>query len=379
MFKKIIPLIILCFFISTSINAQEQQEGYSIDERIYTTAEITAIKIIELKRNQGIKLTETRIEMKVLEGEHRDEIKTAVFGGESDLPEDMRYKTGDRVFIGISKNHEEGSTGYISLYDIDNSPFIIILIGLMILFIIIIGKWKGVASLLALTLTIVLIFLILIPATLKGFPPLPITLGLAVISVIVTLPLIAGFRLKTLAAVLGATGGILLSGGLAILFGMIMHLSGIVTNDMLTIFYTSDVNIDLRGLVLSGMIIAALGAIMDICISIASSTAEIFNANPEISEKKAFTSVLNIGTDILGSMVNTLILAYVGSSMSMILYIAMRIKPEMPFWLILNYNPVLSEIVKSAIGSIGMFISIPLTAIISVKLYRKFMDKNIQN
>ena len=80
---------------------------------------------------------------------------------------------------------------------------------------------------------------------------------------------------------------------------------------------------------------------------------------------------MNIGTDILGSMVNTLILAYVGSSLSLILWIAMRLQPGMPFWMVLNYNPVLSEIVKSAVGSIGMFISIPLTAFISVRLFIK--------
>jgi uncharacterized membrane protein len=119
------------------------------------------------------------------------------------------------------------------------------------------------------------------------------------------------------------------------------------------------------------MIIAALGAIMDICISIASSTAEIFNANPGLSEKEAFRSVLNIGTDILGSMVNTLILAYVGSSISLILLISMKLEPGMPFWMVLNYNPVLNEIVKSVIGSLGMFISIPATAFIAVKLHKR--------
>ena len=162
-----------------------------------------------------------------------------------------------------------------------------------------------------------------------------------------------------------------LSSLLAVASGWVMHLSGVITNDMLTIFYASDVNIDLRGLVLSGMIIAALGAIMDICISISSSTNEIYNANPEISSGEAFKSVMNIGTDILGSMVNTLVLAYVGSSLSLVLWITMRLEPGMPFWMVLNYNPVLSEIVKSIIGSIGMFISIPVTALISVKFFKK--------
>jgi len=112
---------------------------------------------------------------------------------------------------------------------------------------------------------------------------------------------------------------------------------------------------------------------MDVCVSIASSTAEIFHANPSISERDALRSVFTIGKDILGSMVNTLILAYVGSSLSLILVIAIRIQPEMPFSMVLNYNPVLSELVKSVTGSLGMFSCIPITAFISVKLYRRKM------
>jgi len=185
----------------------------------------------------------------------------------------------------------------------------------------------------------------------------------------ITLPIIAGLRLKTLAAIIGASTGIIISSLLAVFFGWLMHLSGIVTNDMLTVFYAADIEIDLQSIVLSGMIIAALGAIMDVCISVSSSTSEIFNANPDIASKDAFKSVMNIGTDILGSMVNTLVLAYAGSSLSLILFIALRLDPGMPFWMIFNYNPVLSELVKSAVGSIGMFLCVPITALISVRLF----------
>ncbi|MCL2025999.1 MAG: YibE/F family protein [Leptospirales bacterium] len=188
---------------------------------------------------------------------------------------------------------------------------------------------------------------------------------------LITLPIIAGLQLKTLCAILGTVCGIIISSLIAIVFSAIMHLSGLITDEMLTVFYMSDISINLKGIMLSGMIIAALGALMDVCVSIASSAAEIFQANPAIEEKEALRSVLRIGKDILGSMVNTLILAYVGSSLSLILIIAMRIQPEMPFTMILNYNPVLSEIVKSVTGSLGMLLCIPITAFISVKLYKR--------
>ena len=272
--------------------------------------------------------------------------------------------------MGISPVAEAGSTEYISLYDIDNTRGLTILGIVLIIAIVGIGRLKGIASLAALLVTILLLFFVLIPLTLKGYPPLPLAVAICIFSTLLTLPIIAGINKKTAAAILGASGGIILSSILAFIAGKLMHLSGIITNDMLTVFYASDIAIDLRGLVLSAMIIAALGALMDVCISIASSANEIFRANPDISEEEAFRSVLTIGTDILGSMVNTLVLAYVGSSLSLILWIYMRLEPGMPLGLVFNYNPVLSEIVKSIIGSVGMFICIPLTAFIAVKMLK---------
>jgi len=378
--KKTLIILISAIITLSSVSAFSFTGNEYTDDRAYARAEITSIKTENVKNTSGLKLTKTFIHLRILDGEYKDQKKVALFGGENDLPMEMRYKTGNIVFVGICKSVARDSTEYISIYDIDNTKSIIFLVLLMVFAIILVGKWKGLASLAALIITILLLFFVLIPLTLKGYPPLPIAVAISIISILITLPIIAGFHLKTLAAVLGASGGIIFASLLAVMCGWIMHLSGIVTNDMLTIFYASDVNIDLRGLVLSGMIISALGAVMDVCISISSSTAEIYNANPGISDKKAFSSVLNIGTDILGSMVNTLILAYVGSSLSMILWIALRMQPGMPVWMIFNYNPVLNEIVKSVVGSIGMFLSIPATAFISVKLYslksRNRVEKN---
>jgi uncharacterized membrane protein len=368
---------VMLLIISSLFSLKSSAHAKYVDERVYAGAEITRIEEKRIDAGEGVSLYETRVHLRILDGEFKGQDKAALFKGEKDMPGEMSYKKGDRVFVGISKTGVDGTTEFISIYDIDNSRYIIIMLLLMITAVVIIGRLKGVASMLALAATIVLLFLLLIPLTLKGYSPLPIAVGISIVSIIITLPIIAGLTLKTLSAILGAISGILFSFILALIFGAMMHLSGIITNEMLTVFYASDININLKGLALSGMIIAALGAIMDICISIASSTAEIFNANPELTEKEAFRSVLNIGTDILGSIVNTLILAYVGSSISLILLISMKLEPGMPFWMVLNYNPVLNEIVKSVIGSLGMFISIPATAFIAVKLHkRKIVNEN---
>ncbi len=363
-------VLITGFFHPAPVAANNTAGGDYMDLRSYARAVITDIQVSRYDTVPGVDLVETRVSMKILSGEQKGETVTAILRGESNLPVDMNYEKGDTVFIGLSLTEPVDSVGYISIYDADNTGGIIVLLILLVLSILIIGRFRGLASLMALCVTIVLLFFVLIPLTLRGYPPLPIAIGISVISVCLTMPIIAGFKKKTLSAILGASGGIVMASILAVSFGYILNISGIVTDDMLAVFYASDVTIDLRGLVLSGMIIAALGAIMDICISISSAANEIFAANPNISDRDGFRSILTIGRDILGSMVNTLILAYVGSSLSLVLWIAMKIQPEMPVWMVLNYNPVLSEIVKSIIGSIGMFVSIPLTAFISLKMLR---------
>ena len=148
-----------------------------------------------------------------------------------------------------------------------------------------------------------------------------------------------------------------------------MRLTGIVTNEMMTVFYASVTDIDLRGLALASIIIAALGAIMDVCISIASATEEIFSVHPEISFGQAFRSVITVSSDMLGATLNTLLFAYIGTSLPLVLLIALKMEPGIPICMVLNYNPVLSELIKSAVGCIGMFLSMPATAIICIKLH----------
>jgi uncharacterized membrane protein len=110
---------------------------------------------------------------------------------------------------------------------------------------------------------------------------------------------------------------------------------------------------------------------MDVCISISSATEEIFRANPDISIPRAFRAVFTVSADMMGATVNTLIFAYVGGALPLLLLIALRMEPGMPFWLAFNFTPVLSELVKSAVGCIGMFLSMPATAFFCIELHRR--------
>lgn len=348
--------------------------GIPIEQAGFSPMEYSRARIVTIKKNRPAgdvprEMSETIVTVKILDGTHKGEKMNSVFGGDSDLPSDLQYREGMTVFVGISPGSANGDRSPITIYDSDNTMVIIIMMVLFVIAIALVGRLKGMLSLLALAVTVLLLFLVLIPATLKGWPSLPISLAIAILSILITLPIIAGLKKKTAAAILGSMGGIIGAALLAVAAGHFIHLSGIVTDEMLTVFFVAENTIDVRGLALSGMIIAALGALMDVCMSIGSSASELYQARPDMDRAGAFRALMNIGTDILGSMVNTLILAYVGSSLSMVLFIALRLQPGMPFWMVLNHAPVLSEIVRSLVGSLGMFMAIPLTAFISVRIF----------
>jgi len=361
---------LLIFLSASFIPAGARESGKYTDPRRFMRAKVERIERNKIS-HEYVSLVEVKVHLRVLDGEDKGKERIAVYRGEDDMPRDIFYKEGDTVFIGISTMDDADAVEQVSIYDVDNSFGMIILGALLVACIALVGRLRGFFSILSLIATIVLIFYVMVPLTLKGHSPLPIAVGTALFAIAISVPIILGLKRKTIAAALGASVGVILAAALALFSGWIMHLSGIVTNEMMTVFYASDVEVDLRGLALAGIVIAALGAIMDVCISIASAAEEIFTVHPDISAGRAFRSVMTVSSDMLGATVNTLLFAYVGSSLPLVLLIAMKFDPGMPVMLIFNYNPVLSELVKSAVGCIGMFLSMPVTAIICIELNKK--------
>lgn len=371
MFSKIriTPLILLAVFFFSSTLFAVEKKIYD-DRRTYARANVIKVERIAGEEDNPYDVL-VRIHLEILDGVKKGETPVVEFKGEDNMPKDMFYKAGDTVFIGIAKTGQDSELEYILLYDVDNTKGIIIFALLLVLVVILVGRFRSVLSMLSLIATIILLFYVLIPMTLKGHSPLPMATLISLVAIVITIPIILGFQKKTFAAICGAASGVLISTLLALFAGWIFRLTGIVTNEMMTVFYASSNDINLRGLVMSGIVISALGAIMDVCISIASATEEIFRVHPEISFKEAFRSIVTVSSDMLGATVNTLMFAYVGGALPLVLMIGMKYDPGMPIAMIFNNSPVLSELVSSVIGCIGMFLSMPATAIICIKLHHK--------
>ena len=234
------------------------------------------------------------------------------------------------------------------------------LVFVFVLLMVLIGARQGLKALLALGLTSICLYEILLPALMKGYSLLPITILVLSMVTIITMVLVAGFNRKALAATLGTIGGVVIAGLLAYLGGDLAFLYGLSTEEERMLLFVENIKFDTSGLLFSGILIGAIGAIMDVAMSVASALEEVKKANPDLSSWQLVQSAMRVGNDIMGTMANTLILAYVGGGLPiLILFFAY----DFPAIRILNSELIATEIVRAMAGSVGLIISVPLTAL----------------
>lgn len=284
---------------------------------------------------------------------------------ENRLPE-----AGDRVLVGTPTDDVATAQDAEWRYDQYDRSRPMILLGLAFSAIfIILGRSKGLAALLALGLTLAALLLNFIPAILVGFPILPATLLLCLFSTFVTLYLVLGGHEKTWVTLIGCFGGVLLAALLATLMQRILHLNGVSGEESFMLYsYNPQKPMDLQGVIFAMILIGSLGAVMDVAMDLASSLYEIRVHAPQIGQYQLFRSGLSIGQDTMGTMANTLILAYAGSSLPTIL-IQVLYSPTLSATL--NQESMIIEMLNSLIGSMGLMLTIPLTAIVGSIIYSR--------
>ena len=181
------------------------------------------------------------------------------------------------------------------------------------------------------------------------------------IIIISTLIIIGGFNKKVLTAAIGTLGGVIIAGIFSVIFGYLTKLSGGCEDAVQLSINASSINFNFRELLFAGIIISALGACMDVGMSIASSLDEIKSKTPGITGKELFKSGMNIGKDVIGTMCNTLILAYVGGALTLLI---LFIVCEFEFVQIINKETILEEIISAIAGSTGVLYTVPITAFV---------------
>lgn len=279
---------------------------------------------------------------------------------------EIKVARGDKVIVAVSRDFGR-TTYHVSDFERDN--YMWWLLGLFAFTLIICGRMVGLKSVVVLAFAVFVIFYIFLNQVLAAKMNLTLlTLLVSAVIAGVTQVVISGWNKKSLAAILGTIGGVSIAGILSIAAIYLMHLTGLDSEEAMMLKATILKSVDFRGLLFSGMVLGALGAVMDVTISISSALYEVTQIQPKVTMKELFSTGMNVGRDIMGTMSNTLILAYIGSSLPLLLLIAAQ--PQSMLMPILNQNMIATEIARALTGSIGLICAIPLTAFISSWLMR---------
>ena len=278
----------------------------------------------------------------------------------SEKQEDVLLKPGNEVLM-VLELDDAGEISQAYIYSVVRDKHMLLLLLIFSVIILSVGRLKGLKALISLILTVLAIIYILLPLILRGFDPVFISIWICVGIAGITLLLVSGYNKKTLAAIIGTSGGLISAGIIAQVIGEMAKLTGLGDEEsQMLMFIPQNISFDYKGLLFAGILIGALGAAMDVGMSLSSAMFEIKEINPDIKKSDLLKAGMNIGRDMIATMSSTLILAYTGGSLQLMLLFMAH---EIPFVDIINQDGYATEVVRSLAGSIGLILTIPITAI----------------
>lgn len=299
--------------------------------------------------------------VEILQGNYQGIVMEMDYGKRQVLPDTTYLTPGDKLLVTIGTRPDGILTVYFADFvRINSILWLVVTFAVMILAI---SRWKGLRSLISMALSLMIIIGYIIPHILSGRDPLWVSITGSIVLLAVTLYLTYGWTLKTHAAVLSMVIVLLLTGTLAGLFVVITRLSGSGDENALFLLQMLNTQINLRGLLLGGMIIGALGVLDDLVTTQASAVFELHHANPSLGFRPLFQAAMRIGQDHVAATVNTLVLAYAGASLPMLLMFSLG---RGDYGTLINFQVVAEEIVRTLVGSLGLIAAVPLTTAIAI-------------
>ena len=346
-----------------SQNPSTQQDFEPVETAI--VVEITDQRTESLM--EGITNTIVNFTAKITSGEQKGEtiaMEQYIDGMFLPIPEVVAK--GDKILALESQMEEEAQWVYAG---VNRVPAMLKLGAVFFLLILCIGGKKGGATIASLLLTVGAIFMVYIPAILYGRNIYATTIVMTTFIILSSLLLLNGFNKKTLCAIVGNVGGTLIAGILALIVNKSLGITGVIDQDYaFLLMLEGDLAIDLQAVVWGGILIGSLGAIMDVSMSIASAMHELSMEMKRKTMPRLVYSGLQIGRDAIGTMTNTLILAYVGGSLAVVLLFAAYNKNLM---VVLNLEMIVVEVIQAVVGSMGILMAVPLTVFFSAWIFVK--------
>lgn len=359
--KKILIILLFIFSIPISTSAQQIHEDY---QGTYS-AKITDV-LNETSREiwNGTSAIYKEIEVEFLEGPKKGEI--VIF--ESDFPE---IKKGLNVFINhlILVNGEE----IFTITNIDRKKQIYFFVGLFVAAIILLGGKQGVRSLLSLVLSFFAIFYVLLPGILNGWNPLLVSFLVAFLVLFFAIFFTHGWNRESIVAFCGTIMSVFLTSILAIFAVKTTYLSGFSASETTSLYFNTQGSLDFTGLLLGAIIIGVLGVLDDIAVTQAAIVSELYNSNKKISRLEVYKRAMRVGREHVGALVNTLVLAYTGTALPLLLLFKTQ---EYSFTTAINLEIFTTEIIRTIVGSIGLIITVPIVTLLAVYFLKDYKSKH---
>jgi uncharacterized membrane protein len=268
------------------------------------------------------------------------------------------FGVGDTLLVQLRM---DGERPVYSVSDVVRRSPLLLLFIVFLLAVVLLGGRTAIRSFIGMAVSLAVLLGVMLPMILHGYPPLPVGIACSLAIMAITFVIAHGWNAKTIAALSGTAASLLLTGMLAALFTNLANVYGF---DEETVFLISDFpGIDTRGILLAGIIIGALGVLDDITISQASAVMELRAANPLLRAHDLYLRAVRIGRDHIAGAVNTLVLAYAGSSLSLLLLLASQ--KEESWGTLINREMLATEIIRTLVGTIGLLACVPITTAIA--------------
>ena len=357
------PLLLLLLFgiFVVRINAVDKIGLVSRDGQTFEKGVVTEI-IKDNLQYDGSRVGEQLV---------RVEMKTGARAGQTlEMTSSSGYLFGAGCTVGmkvIVMQSVSGDSTVASVYAQDRETVIYVFTGLYLLVLCLVGGKQGVKGALGLVFTFFCILFVYLPLVYRCHSPFWVSVFICTITTVVTMYLIGGPTMKTLVATGGTVAGVFIAGLAATAFSAASGITGWNVSDiesLLTLWNTNGIQVG--GLLFSGLLISSLGATMDVAMSIGSAISEIHAQTPDISRRELFRAGMRVGRDMMGTDSNTLILAFAGGSISMLV---LDYAYDLPYLQIINSNNIGIAIMQGLAGSFGIVLSVPVTVLLAVFLY----------
>ena len=355
-FKKIIFVFLISLFVSPSFVIAQGESNSSIEARVTKIIEEKQIEIMGSSQlYQKLELELSTFDKKII----------IIENGNQPLANVIKYSLNDRVLVNLSQGID-GKQEYV-IVDFIRRDSLVLLTIVFVILLLAIAKWKGLFALLGMIFTFFVVFVFVLPRILAGDNPIIIAIIASLIIIPISFYVAHGINKKTTIAIIASVISLVITAILASVFSYIGHLTGFSSEEagMLSVNLG---NLNMKGILLAGIVIGTLGVLDDITISQAAIVEELATTAKLTKPKDLYTRSMIIGKDHITSMVNTLVLAYAGASLPLLLIFTQN--PH-PFSEIINYEFLAEEIIRTLVGSIGLILAVPITSLIAAHWSKK--------